>query len=188
MKTIEIKPELLAVLRSFNQKQFTVDQLTTAYLKSKACKHSNKKSARQFVYRNMVRMMKAELMSRKTKEGGWPTYSLAKHFSQPTDNKKATPKVSINNKQSQHVEHAIPEKRYVSTAVRDLPERLSQHRSDMLCAVGEAEEYHALCSAHPGLKTQAQELYNRARERSAILLGKVKALETLLSIEAPKQC
>mgnify|MGYP000421597993 CR=1 FL=1 len=58
----------------------------------------------------------------------------------------------------------------------------------MLCAVGEAEEYHALCSAHPGLKTQAQELYNRARERSAILLGKVKALETLLSIEAPKQC
>lgn len=187
MKTIEIKPELLAVLRSFTQQQFTVDQLTTAYLESKACKHSNKKSARQFVYRNMVRMMKAELMSREIKEGGWPTYLLTKRFNESTDNKKSSPKVSTD-KQRQYRKQDSLEKPCVTTAIRELSERLSQHRSDMLCAVEEAEEYHALCTAHPGLKIQTQELYNRARERSAILLGKIKALETLISIKAPEQC
>ena len=51
----------------------------------------------------------------------------------------------------------------------------------MLCAMGEAEEYSALCHEHPDLQEQAQTLYNQARDRSALLLGKVKALENLIS-------
>ncbi len=185
MKTIAIKSELLAVLRSFTSVQFTVDQLTTAYLDSKACNHSNKKAARQFVYRNMLRMIKADLMSREIKTGGWPTYTLNNHFNE-------NPEYRETNR-SKNAEKLDPppktnESPVTAKALIDLSQRLSQHRSDMLCAVGEAEEYDALCSKHPGLKSQTQDLYNHARERSAILLGKIKALETLISIQAPKQC
>lgn len=186
MKFIAIKPELLAVLRCFTAKQFTVDQLTTAYLDSEACKHSNKKSARQFVYRNMVRMIKAELMVREINNGGWPTYTLNTSFKEIPEYQE----FQTQEPSKDETPICAPPRKAPSShdATKELSARLSQHKSDMLCAVGEAEEYDALCTAHPGLKTQVQELYNRARERSAILLGKIKALETLLSIKAPEQC
>lgn len=51
----------------------------------------------------------------------------------------------------------------------------------MLCALGEAEEYEFLCKELPELSEEAQSLYAEARERSALLLGKIKTLESLLS-------
>lgn len=38
-----------------------------------------------------------------------------------------------------------------------------------------------LCKELPELSEEAQALYSEARERSALLLGKIKALESLLS-------
>ena len=58
----------------------------------------------------------------------------------------------------------------------------------MLCAMGEAEEYSELCAVHPELCDKAQPLYNDARERSGKLLGKVKALEKLLTNQASMEC
>ncbi|SMF06419.1 hypothetical protein SAMN02745866_00496 [Alteromonadaceae bacterium Bs31] len=188
MKTIAIKPELLVVLRPFIAKPFTVDQLTTAYLESATCKHSNKKPARQFVYRNMVRMMKADLMLREINKGGWPTYTLSEKFKKITDSKDITEKKELVTVDAPSIAPTAHQKSSTSEAIKDLSNRLSQHKSDMLCAVGEAEEYDALCAAHPSLKSQIQDLYNHARERSAILLGKIKALETLMSLEAPERC
>lgn len=56
----------------------------------------------------------------------------------------------------------------------------------MLCALGEAEEYESLCKELPELSEEAQSLYSEARERSALLLGKIKALESLLSSNSPR--
>lgn len=76
MKKLGVKSELLIVLRDMATKQFTVDALTEFYLSHKSSLHSSKKAARQFVYRNMQRLMKAGHMERLPSDGGWPQYQL----------------------------------------------------------------------------------------------------------------
>jgi len=180
MSTIQIKPELLHVLAALNEKSFTVAELTKHYLDHPNSLHQGKKSARQFVYRNMLRMIKAGLMDKQSDDGGWPKYKLTKGFNaqlathSAAQKDTASPaKESPDTPSSYSDQFVKPEKM--------LRERLNKHRSDMLCALGEAEEYETLCQEIPGFSKEAQSLYDEARERSALLLGKIKALECLLS-------
>ncbi|MFL0799419.1 MAG: hypothetical protein K6L81_03225 [Agarilytica sp.] len=179
MSTIKIKPELLHALVGLQGKSFTVDKITKYYLEQPESLHSGKKPARQFVYRNMIRMMKLGLMEKLPDDGGWPKYRLTRKFSSEYT---PEPKTSKNTqlakpKTSDKPRDTLPS----STPTNVLRERLGKHRSDMWCAVGEAEEYESLCNELPELSDKAQMLYNEARERSALLLGKIKALESLLS-------
>lgn len=177
MNDIYIKPELLRVLKDLVQKDFTVAELTRAYLESPVSPHDSKKPARQFVYRNMLRLIKAGLMQKLPDNDGWPRYRLCAGFADVAGLHSAEPvtPVASPGASSKIVkeQHELP--------IQALKDRLGKHKSDMLCAMGEAEEYSALCEELPEFRTKAQELYNQARERSAMLLGKIKALESLLT-------
>lgn len=175
MNDIRVKPELLQVLSALEANDFTVAELTQAYLEHPKAKHQSKKAARQFVYRTMVRMMKVGLMERLPDSEGWPRYRMVENFREAgaSQGKGTAIPPTIKPLSDQ------PPK--AATSANLLKDRLSKHRSDMLCAMGEAEEYNALCTELPALRGQAQALYNEARERSAILLGKIKALECLLT-------
>lgn len=179
-----MKPELLHALNEFQGDSFTVAELTTHYLEHPESLHKGKKPARQFIYRNMVRMMKTGLMEKLPDDGGWPKYQLTQKFrsNQPrTTNREASPSTSPQ-KAAANKTPSPPSKKPVAA----LRERLSKHRSDMLCALGEAEEYESLCKELPEFNEEAQSLYSEARERSALLLGKIKALESLLSSNCPR--
>lgn len=178
MSSIQIKAELLHTITCLQGRSFTVAELTKQYQSSPGSLHKGKKSARQFVYRNMLRMIKARLMERLPDDGGWPRYQLTKKF-QFNKQANSTP-APLPNPLPKPIEADAPAEK----PAKALRERLSKHRSDMLCALGEAEEYQALCKEVPELSSEAQALYNDARERSSILLGKIKALENLLPHQA----
>lgn len=183
MNAIQIKPELLRVLDMLQGESFTVADLTQHYLSHDGCLHRDKKPARQFIYRNMVRLMKANLMEKLPDDGGWPKYKLTAGFLKQTKkNTVGWPPIKKNTRQKTRDAKEIT----VSKPVEALTERLNKHRSDMLCALGETEEYEALCKALPEFSEDARELYTEARERSALLLGKIKALESLLSSQAAR--
>lgn len=55
------------------------------------------------------------------------------------------------------------------------------YQVDLLTCIGESEEYIRLYSDFPELKAQLEPQYNAARERSSKLLGKIKALDTVLA-------
>ena len=177
MNRITIKPELLHVLCHLSVESFTVADLTKAYLGDPDSRHKNKKPARQFIYRNMIRMIKAGLMERINVDGGWPHYSLTKQFHKCYQ-ATATKNKTLDLKQGLSPPQKL--KNETITVINPLKERLGKHRTDMLCALGEAEEYNELCSEFPNLSSETQVLYNEARERSTMLLGKIKALESLL--------
>lgn len=61
-----------------------------------------------------------------------------------------------------------------------LVDKLKNYELELLTSMGESEEYKALYSEFPQLKSQLQERYNKAREYCSKLLGRVKALETLI--------
>lgn len=178
MNRINIKLELCHTLSGLYGKSFTVAELTKEYLDSPECLHKGKKSARQFVYRNMLRMIKTQLMERLPDDGGWPRYQLTERFQ---FDKLPNP---TNAQPQSHVSEPNEAIAHAEKPAKALRERLSKHRSDMLCALGEAEEYQTLCKEVPELSSEAQALYNEARERSSILLGKIKALENLLPQQA----
>ena len=82
MKKFSVKPELLAALRGMTATQFTVDALTKFYLSHTTNLHSSKKAARQFIYRNMQKLIKSDYMERLPTEGRWPWYRLSEKFRQ----------------------------------------------------------------------------------------------------------
>lgn len=178
MSTIQIKPELLHALTELQGECFTVAELTKHYLEHPESLHKGKKLARQFIYRNIVRMIKVGLVNKLADGGGWPKYQLTQKFRSQYSQKSAIAPSSTPLKRAPitTVNETPPEK-----PITALRERLCKHRSDMLCALGEAEEYEALCKELPELSKEAQSLYAEARERSALLLGRIKALESLLS-------
>lgn len=170
MPTQSISSNLFAVLRQFEGTTFTVAQLTDAYMTAPDSMHESKKAARQFVYRNMLRLIETGALERVSSGRHRPVYRTteALHTTQETD---SLPK-----------EAASVNIRPTDTPSRDkLRERLNSHKVEMLTAMGEAEELDAICNEWPNMRTEVQERYNQAKDRCSKLLGRVKALEDLLA-------
>ncbi len=118
-------------------------------------------------------------------DGGWPRYQLTETFENSqgkTSRKKPAQTPKVTNKAPRSTSKSVIAEKPVNT----LRERLGKHRSEMLCALGEAEEYESLCKELPEFSEEAKSLYTEARERSALLLGKIKALESLLSTQTSR--
>jgi len=173
MKSLTVKSGLLSALSKLVNSEFTVDDLTQAYLDDPACLHSSKKAARQFVYRNMLRLINNGELTRVVVDSGWPLYRLTSRF-------KALGEAPVVT-----VAPVASEKAAVAndTPRQSLQERLNRHKLEMLSAMGETEEYDAICSEMPELRDDVQPLYNQSRDKCSRLLGRVKALESLLARE-----
>lgn len=173
MKNVALKSELFDVLKDIHATSFTVDELTETYLQHPSSLHTSKKAARQFVYRNMQRLMKVGHMERLKVNGRWPHYSLTQQFIRLCKSISSTSPVS-----------AEPPVQLQIDPLLSLKERLKVHQAEVLTAMGEMEEYEAICQEMPDLREIAQPRYNESRERCSRLLGRVKALESLLVAEA----
>jgi hypothetical protein len=171
MKSVALKSDLFAVLKDIQPASFTVDELTEAYLQHPSSSHTSKKAARQFVYRNMQRLMKAGHMERVQVTGRWPHYSLTQQFLKL----RAYTSSPISSE---------PALQLQTDPLAGLRDRLKVHQAEVLTAMGEMEEYESICQEMPDLREIAQPRYNESRERCSRLLGRVKALESLLEAEA----
>ncbi len=179
VKSLKVKTGLLIVLPQMKGRDFTVDDLTEAYRNDPGCLHQSKKAARQFVYRTMLRLIDSGDLTRVVVDGGWPQYRLTpQFFGRPQSFSAVFPSVPLAKAEAP----AIPEVKIASPDPRQsLQERLNHHKLEMLTAMGETEEYDAICKEIPELRDQVQVLYNSSRDKCSKLLGKVKALESLLA-------
>jgi hypothetical protein len=182
MKSLTVKSGLLSALSTLVNREFTVHDLTEAYLNDPACLHNSKKAARQFVYRNMLRLIDKGDLTRVVVEGGWPQYKLTAQF---FGRSRA---VAVSVVPAPQAKMDLPIAPAIAIATSDprqnLRERLNHHKLEMLSAMGETEEYDAICKELPELRDQVQVLYNASRDKCSKLLGRVKALESLLDREA----
>lgn len=62
-----------------------------------------------------------------------------------------------------------------------LIERLNQHKKELLVSFGELDEYKQISKDFPEFNELLQTKYNQVREQNASLLGKIKAVENLIS-------
>ena len=66
-------------------------------------------------------------------------------------------------------------------ALGDLYAKLNDYKSDLIEGLGEVEEYRTIRTELPELHDNLTLFYNNARESNSRLLGKIKAIETLIS-------
>ena len=176
MKYLTLKSGLVSALSTLVNREFTVHDLTEGYLNDPASLHDSKKTARQFVYRNMLRLIDNGDLARVVVHGGWPMYRLTAQFFNRSL-KPTAPATAIPELPPANVPMAKDHPR------QSLQERLNRHKLEMLAAMGETEEYDAICSEIPELRDDVQPLYNQSRDKCSKLLGRVKALESLLARE-----
>ncbi|AKH68805.1 MAG: hypothetical protein KBT72_01935 [Zhongshania sp.] len=175
MPKLKIKPELLSLLTSNKFQAFSCADLVDAYLKLDSSPNLNKKQAHQFIQRNIDRLIWAGFAVKESNNiNGRPRYSLTNSFNSANysigspHRKKPTPKTTVSAKPNNHY-------------INDLNEQLKKHKLELLTTISEAEEYEALSSQLPNRRDDLQDLYNDARNRYSKTLGRVRAIESLIS-------
>ena len=171
MKPKHLKHEIFSAFQELIGSRFTVAQAVSVYMASPFCSHSGVKPARQFVYRNMKRLIQTGELEKIGADDGWQKYSFTESFSART----------FANAPLITGQPRVPEASNISG---NLTERLNHQKLELLTAMGEAEEYDAIYKELPAMRGQIQSLYNDSRDRCSKLLGKVKALENLISLSA----
>ena len=175
MRKIKIKPELLALLTSGKFDHFNSQDLIDAYKDLPSSNELSQRQVQQFIFRNLDRFIWAGLAARKDKDKSkHGEYRLTEkftpeHYDIGTPHCKDTP-----------VKTAASSEPKVDPLLK-LKEQLSAHKLELLTTIAETEEYEALCQQLPSRQSEIQELYNDARNRYSKTLGKVKAIESLIS-------
>jgi hypothetical protein len=177
MRKRKINPELYDLLVSGRWSDFTVAELKTAYMALPHCPHSGDKAAWQFVYRNIVRMEQRGLISRVAGIGGEKArYQWNAENTADSDLPEGGMYASMDKR-------GVPDDATLSR----LKERLHRYKVEMLSVIGETEEYDAICSELPQMRSAVQALYNDARDRCSKTLGRVRALESILTNQFQQQ-
>lgn len=167
---LRINPELLALFQSGQLGSFTRKELLEAYLALPSVDQKTVKSVRQLINRNVLRLTKNGVLRRVECSGPDSRFEYvgAGRLVAVTSGPDLA---SANNQDA--VGGSVSE-------VRGLSEKLHRYNMEMLETIGETEEYRALCSEFPHLRSKVQQRYNDARDRCSKLLGRVRALEAIL--------
>jgi hypothetical protein len=173
MKQKRFKQEIIGTFQKLTGKYFTVAQALEAYMAMPTCIHSDLKCARQFIHRNILRFIASGDIVKMTNDGHRQKYQITGQFNlRLVETQPVLPPLDVE-----------PMRRK-STLDKSLTKRLNHQKLQLLTAMGEAEEYDAIYKEIPEMHVQIQELYNESRDRCSKLLGKVKAIENLITLSA----
>ena len=173
MKQRKFKKEVIDTFRLLAGKTFTIGKALEVYLTTPSKIHSESKSARQFVHRNILRFLSTGDIVQVASQGRAQQYKMTDQFSERLTNENQSSNTTKNEPLVQK-----------NTLGKNLTDRLNQQKLMLLTAIGEAEEYDAIYKELPEIGTQIQELYNESRDRCSKLLGKVKAIENLIALSS----
>lgn len=178
MRNLHIEPELLALLQSDALTTFTAAELLDAYRVLPHAQGRSAKVTRQFVQRNVARLTQKGVLKRvRTSAVAEARYQYVGPPRTGSDDAKVTASAPAQ----------YPATTGKEGQLRNLKEKLHHYRVEMLTALGETEEYDAVCAELPQLRNTVQKLYNEARDRSSKTLGRVRALESIIANHAQSQ-
>lgn len=173
--TFRLDRDFLSVLTLSDFDNFTVLEFRAAYMAQPGCMNMDKTRAQRFIYNKLTRLQKNGLLKRtEAKTSKKIRYQKTELFFEV----KLLPHTS-EAKMASAVPHEVSSE--AQDQVRQyLVDKLKNYELELLTSMGESEEYKAIYSDFPQLKSQLQERYNKAREYCSKLLGRVKAIETLI--------
>lgn len=173
--SFRLNHDFLSVLTLSDFDNFTVLEFRAAYMAQPSCTSLDKTRAQRIVYSLLTRLQKNGLLKRtESKTAKKIRYQKTELFYSvqllPHSAGTKLAGAELNDAQIEAQDQLR----------KQLVEKLKQYELELLTSMGESDEYKALYSEFPQLKSQLQERYNQARDNSSKLLGRVKALETLI--------
>ncbi|MGI2146976.1 response regulator [Shewanella frigidimarina] len=171
--SIKINAQLNSILQEENFDNFSVTQLRDTYL-AMASTTEEPVEARKYVYRQIHRLINKGLLLKKgTKNSKSIVYRKSELFFEA--------KFIVQRTTATTVSKATSAPAITNDAIKQLEERLKESEVDLLTSIGESEEYMRLYQSFPEMKTHLESQYLQAREKSSKLLGKIKAIKSVLS-------
>jgi hypothetical protein len=150
---------------------FSALELRTAYLVVDTECNLSRSETRRFVYAELVKLVNRGWLKKVTStKKGITNYVKTELFN--LNSKIVSPLKTINS--------CIPVKTSQIGSIQELNCRLQDYKNDLLEGLGEADEYRALRNEFPNMHDELQPKYNSIRESNSRLLGKIKAIETLM--------
>jgi len=67
------------------------------------------------------------------------------------------------------------------SSIKYLESQLKEYQISLMISVGESEEYKALFSNLPDMRSELEMLYMKSREKSSTLMGQITAINNVLS-------
>jgi hypothetical protein len=174
--SIRMDPDFISILAPAEFNNFTVLEMRGAYLALPAHRGLDKNKAQRTVYRQICRLTSKGLLQRNEGKSIRQTrYEKTALFfaSELSGNRKVRLKASNTGLSAENGTDN-------SQLIKLLVEKLQQYKLELLTGIGESEEYKSLYSSYPHLRDHLQESYNTARDNCSKLLGRVRALETLI--------
>lgn len=169
MKSLVLDPELHKALNSFSSRTFTAGQLVVAY-RAAADQDATQKDD-NYIYRQIHRLkMKGLIITLNKKSKGNQCYKLSETFGKQAFHHQSSKALSdsINDHSS-------------GTIACDLRQRLKETELELLTLLGETEEYQALMKIAGNTSIDIETLFKDSRENSSKLLGKIQALNNVIS-------
>lgn len=171
---MKLKAELNQILSDPTFDNFTVLELRNTLLNSLDDKNLNKSEVRQVAYSQVLWLTKKGHLSKIDASNNrkirykktaifYSSLKTTSSESSSTDITDATPTMDSHN----HIQ-------------QNLLEKLQLYKFELLTCLGESDEYKTLYSEFPELKKQLKESYHQTKDHSSKLLGRIKAIESLI--------
>jgi hypothetical protein len=157
----------IIVVESFDN--FTTADVRTAYLALKNDISLEPTNVRRKVYAELLKLVKKNWLNKVIpNKKGFTRFSKTTLFD--------VKKLQLNAK---HVtKNSITR---IDNKKEQLLDKLNIYKSELLLNMGESEAYKELYSEFPELIDEIQPKYNKARDNNTKILGKIRAIEGLMS-------
>jgi hypothetical protein len=147
---------------------FSAIEVRTAYLIIDDNCESSASELRRFVYAELVKLVNRGWLKKMTsKKKGVTNYVKTDLF-------------NLKPQVQDAIEHRLLNVEHSNDNYQSIRCRLQDYKNDLLEGLGEAEEYRALRNDFPHMHDELQPKYNSIREANSRLLGKIKAIETII--------
>ncbi|MFT5718705.1 MAG: hypothetical protein ACI9T7_002912 [Oleiphilaceae bacterium] len=179
---VKIKEPLCSIIKDKSFDDFTVTQLKNVFLKIQG-NELTEKEARIFVYKQILRLLKRDFLSKNSTGKGSrdAIYSKTLSFHETV----IIPYGEYVNTDKKR----IPENQDIKSAkenanddvINNLKEQIKGDKVDLISSISESEEYLRLIKAFPQAKEYLYSNYLDASERSSQFIGKIRAAKKLLN-------
>ena len=157
-KKIKMDTSIVEILERDSFDNFNISRLKDAYMN--LCKSKSSVESRKIVYKQVLKLVKlGALVKEGNKHSHHAIYKKTDLFSEITFSK-------INQ-----------------IAISALESKLHEYKVDMISTVSESEEYLQLAKSFPNMSEQLKEKHQLAANNSSKLLGQIKAVNTLITLQ-----
>ncbi|PAJ74195.1 hypothetical protein CJF42_11960 [Pseudoalteromonas sp. NBT06-2] len=167
---MKFDPLIAQIIVARNFDHFTTSDVRSAYIALKKDPSIDPIHVRRKIYSELLKLVKKgwlkKLISNKK---GFTRFSKTEAFNVETITLKS--KLEARNEMDE-----------LNNQRPKLLEKLNKYKAEMLLNIGESEAYKELYLEFPELVDEIQPKYNKARDNNTKVLGKIKAIESLLKL------